>query len=401
MKTINITPDLTWIGALDPKLKVFDIIMETEFGTSYNSYLLKSNDSVAVFETVKDKFFDSYLEKIKTLVDPSRIEYIILNHTEPDHVGSVAKLLEYAPLATIVGTSAAIKQIASIINIPFKNQVVKEGSTLTVGAKTIRFISVPCLHWPDTMYSYIEEDKVLVTCDSFGAHYSNELVFRSQLDASKDAEYLSAYKYYFDMIMGPFKPFVLSALRKIKDLEIDFICPGHGMVLDKSNISYYVELYREWATPKIRPVPSIVLTYVSAYGYTEEIAKHIKKGIQSVCTPVDVLFYDLTASNINEILNEISLTKGLLIGSPTIVADTLPPVWQLLTHLNGSIHKGLKVGCFGSYGWSGEATKFIAQRFEQLKFEMPLEPLTILFKPSETDLKAAFDFGADFAAKVL
>lgn len=400
-KTITITPDLSWIGALDPKLRVFDIVMETEFGTSYNSYLLKNENQVALFETVKDKFFDDYLEKIKTFINPSEINYIIVNHTEPDHAGSVAKLLEYAPLATVVGTTLAIKYIGSIINAPFKSKVVKDGDTLQVGTKTIRFITAPCLHWPDTMYSYIEEDKALITCDSFGAHYSDGQVFRSKLDASKSADYLLAYKYYFDMIMGPFKPFVLKGLKKIKDLELDFICPGHGMVLDCTNIEEHMALYKEWATLSTRKVPSIVLCYVSAYGYTEELAYKVKKGIEDTSSNVDVLLYNLGDCNLEEVLHEISLAKGLLIGSPTIVADTLPQIWKLLSSLNPQIHKGLYAGCFGSYGWSGEAIHNIAQRFEQLKFEMPVEPLRILFKPDEKKLEDAFEFGANFAQKVL
>lgn len=394
---VNITPSLYWVGALDPNLRVFDIVMETKFGTSYNSYLLQSGDTIALFETVKDKFFESYLEKIKEIVDPSRINYIIINHTEPDHTGSVAKLLEYAPLATVVGTSLAIKYVSSIVNIPFKSKVVKDGDTLTIGEKTLRFIPAPCLHWPDTMYSYIEEDKVLITCDSFGAHYSDGHVFRSKLDPSKDADYISAYKYYFDMIMGPFKPFVLAGLKKIKDLEIDFICPGHGMVLDGSNIAPHLALYKEWATPKARAVPSIIIGYVSAYGYTEALAHKVKEGIEAASCDAEVLLYNLGECDFDEVLYEVSMAKGLLIGSPTIVADTLPQVWKLLASLNPQIHKGLKAGCFGSYGWSGEAIKNITQRFEQLKLNMPLEPLTVLFKPDERKLAEAFAFGKTFA----
>lgn len=400
-KHLNITNNLFWVGALDPTLRIFDIVMETEFGTSYNAYVLKGSEGIAVFETVKEKFFEDYLANLKTVIEPSEINYIVVNHTEPDHAGSVAKLLEIAPDATVVGTLHAIKYMGEIMNKPFKSLVVKDGNTLSLGNKTIRFILAPCLHWPDSMYSYIEEDGVLVTCDSFGAHYSDERVFKNQLEDSKEDDYIKAYKYYYDMIMGPFKPFVLKALAKIEDLEIDYICPGHGMILDRSQIQKYMTFYKEWSQPVKRAIPSIVIPFVSAYGYTEKLAYEIKKGIESTELTCDILVYDLVTANFDEMLAEAGQCTGLLIGSPTILADTLPPIWKLLTSLNPVIHKGIEAGCFGSYGWSGEATKHIAERFHQLKFHMPLEPLNIQFNPSEDNLKSAFEFGAAFAKAVL
>ncbi|GKX67108.1 FprA family A-type flavoprotein [Inconstantimicrobium mannanitabidum] len=392
----SISPDLFWVGSLDPNLKVFDVIMETEFGTTYNSYLLKGTEGTAIFETVKDKFFDDYLEKIKSLVDPSTINYIVVNHTEPDHSGSAAKLLEYAPNATVVGSSQAILFLQQIVNKPFKSQVVKEGETLNLGNKTIRFISAPNLHWPDTMYSYVEEEKTLITCDSFGAHYCSDKIFRNDLEKEKDAEYLKAFKFYFDMIIGPFKPFVLTALTKINDLDIKYICPGHGMVLSGEYIDKYKALYKEWSTVEKRKTPSIILGYVSAYGFTEKLANKIAEGIKSTNDQYEVLVYDLSIAKQDEVIKEIEQASGLLIGSPTILADALPPVLSLLYTLNPAIHKGKYAACFGSYGWSGEATKNIQQRFVQLKFKTPLEPLKIKFNPSDEELQQAFDFGVEF-----
>lgn len=395
-KSIAIKSDFFWVGALDPTLRVFDIVMETEFGTSYNSYLLKGSEKTALFETAKDKFFGDFLENIKSVCSPSEIDYIIVNHTEPDHSGSVGKLLEYAPHAIVVGSNLAIKYLNQIINKPFNSRVVKDGDTINLGNKTIRFISAPFLHWPDSMYSYIEEDHTLVTCDSFGAHYSDATLFRSKLDAKYDADYLSAYKYYYDMIMGPFKPYVLKALDKINNLPIDVICPGHGMVLDGKYIKEYMELYRSWSLPTCRQTPSVVIPYVSAYGYTAELAQKVAEGVKSSRSDVDVLLFDMVTTDFETVLNEVVQCAGLLIGSPTVVNDTLPPIWRLLTSLNPTIHSGIKAGCFGSYGWSGEALTNISERFHQLKFKTPVEPLKILFKPSEDDLERAFAFGVAF-----
>lgn len=399
--TFKITEDLFWVGALDPNLKIFDIIMETKFGTSYNSYLLRGSKGIALFETVKEKFFDEHLEKIRSVINLEDINYVVVNHTEPDHAGSVEKILEYAPNATVVGSNLAIKYLTEIINKPFKNKVVKDGETLSLGNKTLKFISAPQLHWPDTMYTYVIEDETLITCDSFGAHYCDERVLKSAIEDSKEDDYIEAYNYYFRMIMGPFKPFVLKALDKIKDLDLKFICPGHGLVLDNNNIEKYMNLYKEWCQSVKRKKQSIVIPYVSAYGYTEEIAQEIKKGIESSNFDVDILMYNLVTADMNEVLSEINQCSGLLLGSPTLLSDTLPQIWTILTSLNPVIHKGLSASCFGSYGWSGEALKNINERYKQLKLNVVSEPLGIIFKPSENNLKDAYNFGLDFAKKVL
>ena len=399
--TFKITEDLFWVGALDPNLKIFDIIMETKFGTSYNSYLLRGSEGIALFETVKEKFFDEHLEKIRSVINLEDINYVVVNHTEPDHAGSVEKILEYAPNATVVGSNLAIKYLTEIINKPFKNKVVKDGETLSLGNKTLKFISAPQLHWPDTMYTYVIEDETLITCDSFGAHYCDERVLKSAIEDSKEDDYIEAYNYYFRMIMGPFKPFVLKALYKIKDLDLKFICPGHGLVLDNNNIEKYMNLYKEWCQSVKRKKQSIVIPYVSAYGYTEEIAQEIKKGIESSNFDVDILMYNLVTADMNEVLYEINQCSGLLLGSPTLLSDTLPQIWTILTSLNPVIHKGLSASCFGSYGWSGEALKNINERYKQLKLNVVSEPLGIIFKPSENNLKDAYNFGLDFAKKVL
>ena len=393
---LNVTPDFYWLGALDPNLRTFDIVMETKFGTTYNAYLLKGSDGIALFETVKDKYFDVYLEKLKKTVALEDIKYIIVDHTEPDHAGSVAKLLPYTPNATVVGSLLAIKYVAEIINAPFKSLVVKDGETLSLGNKTIRFISVPQLHWPDTMYSYVEEDQLLITCDSFGAHYSDERIFKSRLEAHLEDDYDSAYKYYYDMIMGPFKPFVLKALDKIKDLAIEFICPGHGMILDKTNMQKYIDLYRTWSTPK-NFTPKIVAAYVSAYGYTKMMAETICEGMKASDYKGEIVLLNLETDSLADAMSHIETAQGLLLGSSTILADALPPIWNVLTSLNPVIHRHLTVGVFGSYGWSGEALPHIAERFKQLKCKMPLKPLGSVFKPSEAKLQEAFDYGKEFA----
>ena len=396
MKNIqSITNDLLWIGALDPTLRTFDIIMHTEFGTSYNAYLLKTSEGAVLFETVKDKFFDSYLEKIKSILPLEDVKYIVVDHTEPDHAGSVAKLLEVAPHVTVIGSSLAIKYLSNIINAPFTSKVVKDGEKIVLGNKTLEFISVPQLHWPDTMYTLIEEDKALVTCDSFGAHYSCEEIQKKDLPSDKEDDFVGAYKYYFDMIMGPFKPFVQSALQKISTLEFDYICPGHGLVLDKSNMDKYIKLYDEWSKP-VSHDPSIVVAYVSAYGYTASMAEAIVQGIKDSGYAGTIHLCNAETESLESILEKINTSEGLIIGSPTILQDTLPPITQILVSLNPVLHKHLTIACFGSYGWSGEAITNMTARIKQLRCSMPLEPLGIFFKPSCDELSKAKEFGKNF-----
>ena len=173
---------ITWTGILDRDLRVFDIIMETEFGTTYNSYVVKGTEKTALIETAKAKFCEEYLEKVKAVTEIDKIDYLIVDHTEPDHAGSAEKLLELNPEIEVIGTTGALNFLSQIMNKPFKSRAVKDGEELDLGGKTLRFLVVPNLHWPDTMYTYLPEDKVLFTCDSFGSHYCCEGILRSKVE---------------------------------------------------------------------------------------------------------------------------------------------------------------------------------------------------------------------------
>lgn len=398
MKTLELKKNLYWTGVLDPDLKVFDIIMETEFGTSYNSYLLKTSKSVVLFETAKVKLFDDYLTELKALVDINEIEYIVVSHTEPDHAGSIEKLLDINPNIKIVATQVAIGFLKNIVNREFNSITVKENDTLDLGDKTLRFMFLPNLHWPDTMYTYIEEDKTLVTCDSFGSHYSFDGILLSKLTDNEG--YLRALKYYFDCIIGPFKnPFMVKALDRIKDLEVDMICTGHGPVLD-CRIEEVKEYYYKWSTvknPNLRK--TVIMPYVSAYGYTKELAGAIAKGI-SESGDIDVRTYDMVESDFNKVLEELEFADGILFGTPTIVGEALKPIWDLTTSIFARTHGGKLASAFGSYGWSGEAVPHIIERLKQLRMKV-VDGFRVKFKPSDNELKAAYDYGYNFGCTLL
>lgn len=181
METIKLRDGFYWTGIIDDKLRVFDIVMYTEFGTTYNSYVMKTGNKVVLFETAKARFFDEYLEKLKAVIDVTRIDYLVTSHTEPDHAGSVERLLDYSPRMKILATPCAISFLKEIVNRDFVSIAVKDDQRMTIGKRTLYFMLVPNLHWPDTMYTFIEEEQILVTCDSFGSHYCLEEVVSDKI----------------------------------------------------------------------------------------------------------------------------------------------------------------------------------------------------------------------------
>lgn len=397
MESVKIRDGVYFVGVQDPNLKIFDIIMTTEQGTTYNAYLVKGNDKNILIETVKDKFFDEYIEDLQKLIDLHEIDYLLMNHTEPDHAGSVEKLLQKIPGLTIMGSPTAIKFLKEITNSKFKYHELQHNEEFDLGGKTLQFISAPFLHWPDSMYTYLKEERILFTCDSFGSHYADPRLFNDLMEQ----DITPAFKYYFDAIMGPFKPYVIEALEKIKDLPIEVICPGHGPIL-RQNLEHYMNLYREWAAPPVLDEdvrPKIVLAYVTAYGYTEMIAGGVIEGLEMV-SDFNIKKYNLIENTVEEVLADIATADGLLIGSPTLNGDTLPPVWELLMHLSPITDAHLLAAAFGAYGWSGEAVPNIEGRLRSLRMEV-LPGLRINFKPSARNLEDAFQFGMDFGKALL
>lgn len=393
MKSLKLRENFYWTGIVDDKLRVFDIIMYTEFGTTYNSYVLKAGEKTILFETAKAKFFDDYLEKLSEITDVSKIDYLVVNHTEPDHAGSVERLLDLCPHLKIISTGAASGFLKEIVNRDFTSIVVRDNQRMEIGDKTLRFMFVPNLHWPDTMYTYIEEEQILVTCDSFGSHYGFQEVLLSKVTAWDD--YMRATKYYFDCILGPFKPFMKKALDRVRQLDITMICTGHGPVLD-DKIDVIMDTYEKWCTvenPNTKK--TVVIPYVSAYGYTETLARRIAEGVEA-SGDVETRLYDMVTADQAQVLEEIGFADGILFGTPTILGEALKPIWDLTIAMFPVTHGGKYASAFGSYGWSGEGVPHIIQRLKQLRLKVTDNGLRVRFKPSENDLTDAFDFGYNF-----
>lgn len=388
---LEVTPDVHWIGVLDRDIVTFDVVMETEFGTTYNSYFINA-EKKAIVETTKEKFWDVYLEKIKSLVDPSEIEYIILDHTEPDHSGNLMNLMELAPNATVVGSGNAIRYLEDIFEPGFKYLKVKDGDTLSLGNKTLHFIGAPNLHWPDSIYTYLAEDKVLFSCDSFGSHYCDEAMYDDKV-----GDFSDAFKYYFDVILKPFSKFMLKAIDKIRPLEINAICTGHGPIL-RSNWKKWVDISEQYAKEAIAyPEDNhVFIPYVSAYHKTGVIAESIARGIQKVEGMV-VETCDIETTPLGELDAMMAKSKAVIVGSPTINQNILLPVYKLFAVINPIRDKKKLAGGFGSYGWSGEGEKIIESNLRNLKLNYFNEGVYVKFTPGEEDLQRAEDYGKAFA----
>lgn len=394
-KILPVTKDVSWIGVLDPGLITFDIVMETKYGTTYNSYFINA-DKKAVVETTKEKFWPEYLAKIKQVTDPSEIEYIIVDHTEPDHSGNIKNLLAVAPNATVVGSGNAIKFLRDQTGHDFKSLIVKTGDSLSLGNKTLHFINAPNLHWPDTIYTWLEEDKVLFTCDSFGSHFCNEGMYDDVV-----GDFISSFTYYFDTILKPFSKYMLQAIEKISLLDIQVICPGHGPIL-RSEWKKYVSLSQKYANTAIA-LPNeknILIAYVSAYENTTLMAEKIAVALRQACD-FQVTICDIESISAAELEDKIAHCTGIIVGSPTINQNILPQIYNLFATINPIRDKGKLAAAFGSYGWSGEASKMIESNFTMLKLKLFDQNLMVKFKPHEPEFERCFAFGKAFAEKMI
>lgn len=389
---LQVNEDVSWVGVLDKELVTFDIVMETKYGTSYNSYFIDAQKKTVV-DTVKEKYWPVFRKKLESLTDPSEIEYIVCNHTEPDHSGSLKHLLDLAPNATVVGSGQALAYLGEMVGHPFKSLKVKDGDLVDLGNKKLRVIGAPNLHWPDSIYTYLEEDGLLFTCDSFGAHYADPKMFDDQVD-----DYSDAFDYYFDVILKPYSKFMLKAIDKIKALPLEMVCPGHGPILRsgwKEKIERTTRKAQKYQDETSRD-NRVLVAYVSAYGYTKEMAKQLAEGLKRVdATKVDVV--DIENMLLGDLEELVVRSDGLLIGSPTINQNTLLPVYKLFSVINPIRDKGKPAAAFGSFGWSGEAVKLIEDHLSNLKLKVSTEGEKARFFPNKEESERLIKFGEDFA----
>jgi flavorubredoxin len=393
LTAIELAPGIHWIGAIDKDIRVFDVIMKAEQGTTYNSYLVKGSKSCALIETVKARFYDPYLSTIKTLVDPAQIDYIVMNHTEPDHSGSLGSILEEAQSARVVSSKNGAAFVKGILNRDIDVQVVGDGDSIDLGGVTLEFIQAPFLHWPDTMFTFVREHGILFSCDFLGSHCADERMFDDQVD-----DFSHARSYYFDHIIRPFKEFANKAMDKMDDLPIKMIATSHGPIL-RTDINKYVEEYRKWCSvPQKSEKPRVLVFYASSYGNTRRMAESVADGCRQAGG--EVTLFDLEVTEAGSILDEVEAADAMAVGSLTINGDAVKPVWDLLSSLATLKLRGKAGAAFGCFGWSGEAVKYIEERFKAIKMKVPVEGVRAQLMVTDQDLEACRDLGEKLTESV-
>jgi len=390
---LKIKEDIYYIGVNDPDIRTFDIIMKTANGTTYNSYLVKTNEGVIILDTVKEEFKKEFFYKIESVCKYEEIKYIIMHHLEPDHSGALPELAKRAKNAKVFISPMArpmLKSIAKTDVLELEN--VWTNKEISLGGKTIRFLSTPNLHWPETMSSYLVEDKILFSGDVFGSHYFDDRVFD---DMVGDFDY--AFKYYYDHIMRPFKTDVLNALRLYEKCDIDMICNLHGPII-RDNPQKYINKYKKWSNKddRLHGKKVISIFYVTSYKNTKDMAQQIYEGAE-IHDNIIANIYDLTALDEQNMITILEESTGIIIGSPTINGDVPKPIWDLLSCMMLIEKKGKFGGCFGSYGWSGEAIEMMNGRLKSLKFRVPLKPMKLKLIPTKEELYNCYTFGLEFS----
>ena len=319
-----------------------------------------------------------------------------MSHTEPDHSGGLKRLLKIAPNATVVASNSAIMNLKEQLNMPFQYIIANDGFVTDLGNKKITTISAPNLHWPDTVFNYLQEDKALFSCDAFGAHFCHEAMYDDKVE-----NYDDAFQYYFDVILKPFSKFFLNAIEKISHLPIDTICTGHGPLLKESALKI-VEKTKHLCEEYLKNYPEknrILIAFVSAYGYTKIIAEKLKEGAEKV-PGITVDFCDIETMEPATLGEKIAKANAYLLGSPTINQNMLPQLYTLFALMTPLRDRGKLAAAFGAYGWSGEAKQNLIANMNNLKLNCYPESMFVKFIPSKTEEENIINFGEAFAKTI-
>ena len=389
LKKILIKPDTYWVGGIDWNLRNFHGY-STNRGTTYNSYLI-IDKKITLVDTVKHYLFDEMLARIKEITDPSKIDYIISNHVEMDHSGSILKMLEYCPNATVITSTRGEKGLQLHYKKDLKFKVVNSGDTLNIGKRELSFVHIPMVHWPDSMVTYIPNDKLLLPNDAFGQHIATEERFDDEIEWGILKE--EAEKYYANIVM-PYGDQVKKALEAVGGLDIDMIAPSHGIIW-RSNIPKIIKEYKKWASYETENKALIV--YDTMWGSTEKIAYALAEGIEE--TGIPIIIRNLKNTDISDIITDVNSSKYILLGSPTINNTMLPSMGGFLTYLKGLRPRDRIGFVFGSYGWGGQAVGEIENFLNDLHWELPEKSVRINYIPNEDDLNEAKKIGKKLVKK--
>lgn len=378
MKAVEVKKGIYWVGAVDWSLRSFHGYT-TKRGSTYNAYLI-IDEKVTLVDTVKAPFAAEMISRIKSVIDPSKIDYIVSNHVEMDHSGAIKDVLALAPNAKVV-TSApqGVKGLTAHYG-EMDFMPVKSGDTLSLGSRTLSFVPTPMLHWPDNMETYCPEEKILFSNDAFGQHYASGGRFD---DEEPLGDVLHEARTYYANIVMPYSMQAAGAVKAAEGLDIELIAPSHG-VMWRSHISEIIEEYKKWSSLKMNK--EAVVVYDSMWHSTEKMAKTIVEAFAS--KGYNAKLCDLKAWDNSEVINEILTAEYVAVGSPTLNNQMLPTVASFLTYLKGLAPKnsGKKAFAFGSYGWGGQSIGLVEKELTDCGFEIALEKQRIQYIPSQESL---------------
>lgn len=393
MKPVEIKDSVYWVGVIDWNIRDFHGY-STPFGTTYNAYLVL-DDKVTLFDTVKKPFKGALLDSIRTLIDPKKIDYLVVNHVEMDHSGAIPEMVEEIRpekiFCSAMGKDALLEHYH---RQDWPYEVVKSGQTLNLGRKTVQFLETRMLHWPDSMFSYLQEDRLLLSSDGFGQHWATSERFDDEVNAELLMHH--AGKYYANILLL-FSPLVQKLLGTVREagLDIDMIAPDHGLIW-RSNPGRILEAYDAWSRQVTKQ--KAVVFYDTMWQSTEKMAEAIADGLRQ--EGVQYKLFNLKMSHRSDIMTELLDAAAVVVGSSTLNNGMLPTVADMLCYMKGLRPAPKLAAAFGSYGWSGEAAKLVTAALEDMKMVIVDPGLRVKFAPFEEDLQRCVELGREIGRRV-
>lgn len=385
MKPIEIKAGIHWVGAIDWDIRDFHGYV-TQRGSTYNSYLIV-DEKIVLVDTVKREFSEEMLSRIKEIVDPAKIDYVVANHVEMDHSGSLGHILQIAPNAKIITSTQGEKGLRRHYKKNWNFIVVKSEDTINIGKRSLQFFLTPMVHWPDNMVTYIAQERIVLSNDAFGQHIACAERFDNEV--GWDIVHQEAAKYYANIVL-PYGEQVKKVLAVLSSLDIEAVAPSHGIIW-RAHLAQILQSYQKWANNEIEKRALII--YDTMWGSTTKIAQSLQEGLE--IEGIAVTMRSLKTNYISDILTDVLFSKAILVGSPTLNQGVLPTVGAFLTYLRGLRPKKRIGFAFGSYGWGGQAIKEIEEVMKTLGWEMALPGINIQYLPDEQELDEVKKVGRD------